>query len=714
MNSRKKNQPCPFAAATLLLLVTLLVALPAGAVVNTGADVPTQSARGMLMLRGPAIANSIPALRLRTDIDVSVTGSIQRVVVTQAFRNTSNQWMAGEYLYPLPDNGAVDSLKMVVGDRVIIGHIEKREKARKIYAKAAKQGRKASLVEQQRPNLFTNRIANIGPGETVLVVIEYQAQVQQASNTYSLRLPLVAAPRYVSPQSLHTPADVDDARAVTAAPVISPALGHAVNPVSITVHLDPGFTPTHISSSSHAIQIEKQGERRIVRLAADTVPADRDFTLKWQATSSAPSVGLFYQQVRGEAYVMATLTPPRPDADTTAPPRNMIFVIDNSGSMGGASMREAKASLLYALSTLRPVDRFNIIRFDDTLTQLFAQSVKATHDNIAIANQFTCGLQASGGTEMLPALKQALGANRVAAGDGEEVIRQIIFLTDGAVSNERQMLAAIGRDGGRSRIFPVGIGSAPNNYLMSRMASVGRGSYTHIATPQQVKKRMAQLLNRLRHPAVRNLSITASDAALELTPTQLPDLYAGETLTLLGRADQLRGTLAVTGFIGDQRWSQTIDLADAQPGTGIAKLWARRRIRELKTDGILGDINAQAADQKIAAIGLRYALVTGQTSLVAVDETPSRPDGEPLTREQLPINLPAGWDFDTLFGQHAAQSQHRAAQSPRYQRVAESQALNLPQTATNFAATIVQGLLLLAMGLFGLLVLGRSRSRTTA
>lgn len=689
----------------LILLATLLFAVQAQAAAHPSANATTATSRGALMLRGPAIADSIPALRLGTDIDVTVTGSIQRVVVTQAFRNTSDQWLAGEYLYPLPDDAAVDSLKMVVGDRVIIGHIKKRAKARKIYEKAKQQGRKASLVEQQRPNLFTNHIANIGPGETVLVAIEYQAPVKQANNTYSLRLPLVAGPRYVSPQSLQTQADVADAKAVTAAPVINPDLDHAVNPVSITVHLDPGFTPANINSPSHDIRVEKQGARRSVQLAADSVPADRDFVLRWQSASAQPSVGLFRQRVAGEDYVMATITPPRPDADNVVPPRTMIFVIDNSGSMGGASMRSAKTSLLYALTTLRPVDRFNIIRFDDTLTQLFAQSVKATPDNLDTASQYTHGLQASGGTEMLPALKKALAGS---SGD-DGTIRQVIFLTDGAISNERQMLAAIGHDDGRSRIFTIGIGSAPNEYLMSHMANVGRGSYTNIATPQQVETRMTHLLNRLRHPAVRNLSITASDDSLELTPSQLPDLYAGETLTILGRSDALQGTLTVTGFIGNQHWTKTIHLTTAQPGEGIAKLWARRRIRELKTERILGHIDADMAERKITTLGLRYALVTDQTSLVAADETPSRPDGEPLTLEQLPINLPAGWDFDALFGNKMARGQRSADESPRYQRVAKNKALNLPQTATNFAALVRRGLLLLIAGLLGLFVLRRTR-----
>jgi Ca-activated chloride channel family protein len=336
------------------------------------------------MLRGLKSTSAMPAVRLGTDMLVDVSGNIARVRVTQAFRNTSDQWMEATYLYPLPQDGAVDGLKMVVGQRIVIGKIEKRATARALYEKAKANGQKAALVEQQRPNMFTNSVANVGPGETVLVSIEYQAPVSLSDGTFALRLPLVVAPRYTPPHTLTSPAAVADAQAITAAPVMNPKAGLPLNPTSITVHLAPGFRAANVISRYHQVSVSGPEDNRTIRLAAGEVPADRDFELNWRSASADPTLALFRQHGDEGDTVMATITPPANTDRLPSPPREMVFVIDNSGSMGGSSMEEAKASLVHALATLRPQDHFNIIRFDDTMTQLFTQSVAATPDQVAL------------------------------------------------------------------------------------------------------------------------------------------------------------------------------------------------------------------------------------------------------------------------------------------------------------------------------------------
>jgi len=711
--SLSRNSLCLIPAAMLaavpaaILVPTRLAAADQAA--TTDAD-DTGPGSGTLMLSatGPGVTTAMPAVRLGTDMDVTVSGSVARVRVTQAFRNTSDRWMEARYLYPLPQDGAVDSLKMVVGERVIIGKIKKREEARQIYEKAKASGRKAGLVEQQRPNMFTTHVANVGPGETVLIAIEYQAPVRQASGTFSLRLPLVVAPRYVPPHTQATARDVADARAVTSSPLLDPKLGQTLNPVSITVHLDPGFAPANIISPYHHVAVSGRGESRTIRLLDGTVPADRDFELDWRSASADPTIGLFCEHRDDGDYVMATVVPPADTARLVVPPREMVFVIDNSGSMGGSSMEEAKASLVHALSTLRPQDRFNIIRFDDTMTQLFEHSVPASADQVAIATRFAQGLQANGGTEMLPALKAAL-ADAAASGDAGTV-RQIIFLTDGEISNEAEMLATLGQDRGRSHVFMVGIGSAPNDYLMSRLATMGRGTYTHVGTPAEEPAKMKALLETLSRPSVQDVRVAVNGADLDLTPKLLPDLYVGEPLVLLGHGNAASGTMTISGTINGRRWSQTVKLADAVASPAVAKLWARRRIDDIEAERAMNKIEADAADAQIAEIGITHAIVTSQTSLVAIDETPVRPAGETLSREDLPVNLPAGWDFDTLFGGAAAQAAH-ANSNTLAARAAEQQAraLDLPQTATGFAATLASGLLMLVMGLAGLGWLRRGR-----
>jgi len=706
-------QVSPESTRCFLPVASMMLALPAGAVFAAPAFAYQEAApaedngpqSGTLMLRGKDANASIPAIMLGTDMDVRVTGNIARVRVTQAFRNVSADWVEATYLYPLPDGAAVDSLKMTVGQRVIIGKIKKREEARKIYEAAKADGKKAGLIEQQRPNMFTNKVANIGPGETVLIVIEYQMPLRQLDGVFSLRLPLVVAPRYVPPHTIISDAALADAKTITAAPLVDPERGPKINPVSIKVDLDPGFRPANVDSAYHKIGVAGKGNRRTIRLAKGNVPANRDFALSWRSASADPVLSLYKEELAGKHYIMASITPPVADTKAITMPREMIFVIDNSGSMGGDSMKEAKKSLLHALGTLGPRDHFNIIRFDDTMTQLFEASVAASAEKIAAAKAFTESLEADGGTEMLPALKAALVDTGVT--DRAKVVRQVIFLTDGSISNEKEMLEVIGADGGRSRVFMVGIGSAPNNYLMSRMATMGRGIYTNIGDADEVTVKMAKLLDMLSRPSVQDLKVNVSGNVFRLTPQMLPDLYAGEPLVLLGQADKLDGAVTISGKIGKKEWTQTVDITRASDSPSVAKLWARRRIDDIEADSLLGVIDYDEADAAIAELGLAFSLVTSQTSLVAVEEKRSRPEGTPLREEDLPVNLPDGWDFETLLGGETAVA--AIANETRLAAMPETEKFQLPQTATNYLLNLLGGLLAFALGLIGLVTLRRRK-----
>ena len=661
-------------------------------------DPDEEIAAGTLVLHPRGGGGDLPAVRLGTHYEVRVSGRIARTRVVQAFRNTGRQWAAATYLYPLPEDAAVDSLKMVVGQRVIVGEIRRRAEAAEMYERAKAAGQRAALVEEQRPNMFTNRVANIAPGETVLIEIEYQAPVTVRGGEYSLRLPLVVGPRYVPPSSLDSAEGQADAGAVTA-PLAHPSAG-PLNPVSIEIHLQPGFPIANLISPYHPVATEAApGGGRIVRLAQGEVPANRDFELRWRSAAADGSVGLFRERLGGQDYVMAMLTPPVDDRRRPVPPREMIFVIDNSGSMAGESMEQARASLLHALRTLNPADRFNVIRFDDTMTQLFEAPVPATPEQVELALRYAESLEAEGGTEMLPALRAAL----VDPTPADARVRQLIFMTDGAISNEAEMLEAIGGARGRSRVFMIGIGSAPNSLLMSRMAEVGRGSYTHIGDTAEVNARMTELLDRLTRPAVTELSVRIVGSDAEVTPRQLPDLYAGEPLLVMARGAGLGGTLEVSGRIGDGVWRRSVALSEAVEGPGVARLWARRRIAEIEVADTLGTIDPEEAADTIARLGLEFSLVTPETSLVAVDRTPVRPQGARLTEEELPLNLPHGWDFDALFG-NSSESSTRGV-------LAEDAAelIELPQTGTDAAALARSGAILLLLALGGLALLRRRK-----
>lgn len=695
--SRRDRGRSPLIAGLSILIVAVMIFAMAP-LANARQIAPEDEVTSGTLVLKTRNGASPAAIQLGTDMDVTITGQTARVKVVQAFRNTSRDWVEATYLYPLPEDGAVDSLKMVVGQRVIIGEIKRRDAARQIYEQAKAEGLAAGLVEQQRPNMFTNRVANIGPGETVLIEIEYQAPVRRTSGEYGLRLPLVVGPRYAPPST--SAANV----AAISAPVLNPRRHADINPVSITVHLNPGFSPTGIVSPYHPIQIANgAGSMRTITLRDGTVPANRDFELRWRSSETAPSVELFRQRVRADDYLMALISPPEANRRRTPPVRELVFVIDNSGSMSGDSMRQAKESLKLALRSLTPADRFNIIRFDDTLTELFDKPVLATRDQIALALRYADSLEARGGTEMLPALRSALVDDTPS---DTQRVRQVIFLTDGSISNEDEMLAALGSSRGRSRVFMVGIGSAPNSFLMNRMAEVGRGTYTHIGNTSEVITRMSALLDRLTRPVLTDLRVVSHGVDAQFAPADLPDLYEGEPLVLLARTSQLRGSITVSGMLDGRPWSRRINLNQAQDGVGVAKLWAKRRITDIEVAQRLRQITDEAAARDIAQLGLDFSIVTRETSLVAVDRTPRRPQGARLTEEELPLNLPAGWDFDRIFGAAAPDGERPAEASAED----PSMPFDLPQTATTWQLSLWAGLGLALIGGFGLIIQRRRRT----
>jgi Ca-activated chloride channel homolog len=676
------------------------------------------------------------ATRLGIDVDLTVSGPTVRARITQIFRNPTPNWVEATYVYPLPAGGAVDTLKMVIGDRVVVGEIKERQQARIIYEQAQRNGQKAALTEQERPNIFTNSVANIGPGETILVQIEYQEPVQQSGNEFSLRVPMVVGPRY-NPAPVVQNVDirpdgggwgssstdpVPDRNRISPE-VLDPAAHAPVNPTAITVRLQAGFPLGEVRSHHHPVKMESpDGNTRVIKLAEGPVPADRDFELTWTpAAVKAPSVGLFREHVGDADYLLAFVTPPSIERSEQKPlPREVIFVIDNSGSMGGTSIVQAKASLLYALGRLQPNDRFNVIRFDHTMDLLFPNSLPADREHIGNARSFVGALQAEGGTEMVPAMRAALTDN--ATGE-TNYVRQVVFLTDGAIGNEQQLFDTLTAMRGRSRVFMVGIGSAPNTFLMTRAAELGRGSFTHIGSVEQVEERMRGLFAKLENPAVTGLTAKFSDAAADLTPAAIPDLYRDEPLVLAARLDTLAGSVEIKGRIGDRPWVVTLPLANAAEGKGLSKLWARRKIDDAEIARTMREATPSEADKTILALALEHQLVTRLTSLVAVDKTPSRPDGETLKLTELPLNLPAGWEFAKVFGERpkpvSPPAERRADGDARVQLAtikrplpvvtAAPNTIKLPKTATDAELKMIAGSILLALGLI-LLVFNRRQT----
>ena len=675
---------------------------------------PNDVKAGSLLLKSTEGGKYLEAPRLATDFNVTVSGPTARTTVTQRFENPSDGFVEGVYVFPLPENSAVDTLKIIEGNRVIVGEVKERQEAKVIYEEAKANGQAAALLEQERPNIFTNSVANIGPHETVIVQIEYQETVNQSSGVFSLRLPLVVAPRYMPApivQSVEFSSDgfgvaVNDPvpdRDRISPPVLDPKKFAPVNPVTISVTLNAGFTMGEVKSLYHPIKTDPVNH--VISLAGADVPADKDFALEWQAAGTAPQAGLFTETVNGKSYLLGFVTPPVAPVAEVSKPRETIFVIDNSGSMEGPSMVQAKDSLIFGLSQMKPGDLFNVIRFDDTMDQLFATSVPADRENIDRAKAFVNALNANGGTEMIPPMRAALlDANR----SDTKHLRQVVFLTDGAIGNEEQLFATISKGLGRSRVFMVGIGSAPNSYLMTRAAELGRGTFTHIGEAAEVTARMQDLFSKIGSPVVTELKAELQGNSAKITPDMLPDLYRGEPVLLMAEAKDLGGSLKISGNIGAQPWEVTLPITKAAHGNGISKLWARRRIGDFEVASTLGTLTYDEANKAILDMALAHQIVSSQTSLVAVDKTPKRPAGEKLTRADIPLNLPAGWNYDSVFGNEKPVVKQRDAQGAFQQlamlqspaAAAPQQQVMLPQTATPAELLMFIAGILLLLSLF--------------
>ena len=620
---------------------------------------------------------------LKTEVEMDVSGMLARVQVVQRFRNPGKEWLEGVYQFPLPTGSAVERLRMRVGERVIEGVIREKRQAEKVYREAKASGKKASLVSQQRPNMFTTSVANIAPGEEVEVEIGFQQTVDYRDGRFELRFPLVIGPRYIPGRTLvsentrFTPAhgwardtdQVPDANQITP-PVADPADG-PLNPVSLQVSLDAGLPLKAVRSHYHPMIESREAPGRVsLRLAEGPVPADRDFLLSWQPeTGMEPRAALFRERWQAEDYALLMLLPPEQEREAQKLSREIIFVVDNSGSMHGDSIRQAKAALKLALERLSPGDRFNLIRFNDSSHALFEQARGATPGNRRKALGMVARLQAEGGTEMLPALKMALTQ------DGGERLRQVIFLTDGSVGNEAALFELIRQRLGESRLFTIGIGSAPNSHFMQRAADFGRGSFTYIGDLAEVEARMNTLFDKLAYPAMRNLRLSRSDGSpVEVLPARLPDLYLGEPLLLALRAPQLEGELVIEGDRDGTPWRHRVVLAQGGAHQDLHRLWARRQIRHLMGRD-QREVSPGERRQAVTEVALRHQLVSAYTSLVAVEQKPARPASSPLKGGMMPLNLPQGWDGSHVFGK-------------------------LPQTATPAPLLLGLGLLMLWGGLW--------------
>lgn len=689
---RRAIRPC-WPALILLLLPgpPSIAQLPADKQIATDNSevTPGQVQSGSLLLRMQS--GYVVATRMNTEITAEVSGMVARVRVKQTFRNSGSEWVEGIYVFPLPDSAAVDRLRMHIGERFIEGEIREKEKARQEYEAAKSSGKKASLVEQQRANLFTTAVANIAPGETIAIEIEYLETLRYDDESFSLRFPITITPRYIPGGSLPGrkgngwSADttrVDDASLITP-PMLARSSDHR-----LTFHLsiDAGTPLEIISSRYHPIDVSEEDESYKVAISGANVPMDHDLEISWRpVAASAPRAMLFSEAIDGQPHLLLMMLPPNQSAATDSEiPRELIFVIDTSGSMHGTSLAQATRALTLALDGLKTGDRFNVIQFNSVTTALFPDAVDATTNNVGIAKRFVAGLKANGGTEMRPAILQAL-----APPTNESHVRQIVFITDGSVGNEQELFGLIERHLGDSRLFTVGIGSAPNSWFMRKAAEAGRGTFTFISALHEVNEKMARLFRKLAQPQVTDIVVQWPGGQDPMSyPVRIPDLYAGEPVLVKARmtSELLPGDIIkVSGQSASGPWAAELPVSVQQSSAGVAALWARARIDALFDQEVRG-AGAEETRDAVVATALHHHLVSKYTSLVAIDKTPVRPTDAGLTAEQVANLMPYGQSSNAIFG--------------------------FPATATAAGVHRLTGLALIALALLlGLILVSRSRRR---
>ncbi|MBH0026385.1 marine proteobacterial sortase target protein [Pseudoalteromonas sp. SWN29] len=568
------------------------------------------------------------AIILKSDANMTLTGLINHVVVTQTYQNENPFAVNARYVFPLPDESAVHAMTMHIGERIIKGQIDKKVEAEKKYEEAKKAGKQAALVRQQRANMFITNVANIGPGEQVIIELEYQEIIDYSSGTFAIRFPTTITPRYHAISGEVEQSNIEKT-AFNPAPTgwLSPVYSTQnitqdstqndnapSSQFSLNIDIDVGLELVDINSKFHNVDVQNTafGQYKIALNEANAV--NRDFVLEFKPLQKEQAQAAFFTQQfeNGDRYGLAMLMPPGDHfTQTQRLPREMVFVVDTSGSMHGQSMEQAKKALFYALSLLDSDDSFNIIGFDNIVTPMSDKPLIASDFNLRRAERFIYGLEADGGTEIQGALNAVLDDSQF---DG--FVRQVVFLTDGSVSNEDALFKNIQSKLGDSRLFTVGIGSAPNSFFMRRAADIGKGSFTFIGSTSEVQPKMQQLFDKLAHPAITNLALSdESGNSLDFWPSPLPDLYFGEPIMVAIKLNNAK-SVVLAGQTAQGPLSIKLSTQNTSSAQGIAKLWARQKIKSLLL------YNEQSAvKDEVQQLALTHQLLSPFTAFIAIEQT---------------------------------------------------------------------------------------------
>ncbi|MEM6996363.1 MAG: TonB family protein [Myxococcota bacterium] len=578
-----------------------------------------------------------------TTFETSVLATVAETEVTQVFANPFKEPIEALYTFPLHERAAVDEYRIEIGDRSIHGELKKRAEAKREYQRAKKEGRSAALLEQERTNVFTQSIANIMPGESIAVRMHVVQPLAQEDGRYELVLPTVVGPRYVGGAALggrpsgHGEAPDTD-RVPDGSRISPPRLAPgsvACSPVAISVDVETGFGAPQVRSKHHAVDVTTANDVATIELTHGIAVPNRDFVLSWDIERDSPHASFLVQAdpSGGDGgYFTLTIEPPDSLRPESAVPRDLVFVVDNSGSMHGQPMEVAKQTVRTAVENLNPDDTFQIMRFSERASAMSKRPLPNTAANRRRGVEYIDGMQGMGGTEMLEGIRAALAAPR---GAGRLPI--VMFLTDGYIGSETDIFREVANTIAGNRIFSVGVGSAPNRMLLDGLALAGRGSAAYIGLADDPVDAVDAFYDKVAFPALSDVEFDWGGLDVhDVVPTRIPDLFVGQPVVVYGRySGKPKGNIDVKGRLGSKDVSLpiTVDFAKARTtdGRGLASMWARTKIEELLRGPevyLLEQSKVEARRAESTALALKHSVLTEHTAFVAVDTTKrANPDG---------------------------------------------------------------------------------------
>jgi Ca-activated chloride channel family protein len=571
-----------------------------------------------------------------TSANVNISGVIADVKVIQVYKNEGKHTIEAIYVFPASTRAAVYGMKMTIGERTIIAKIDKRDAARKTYEDAKKAGKSASLLEQQRPNVFQMNVANILPGDEIKVELNYTELLVPTDKTYEFVYPTVVGPRY-SNQSVETALPSDKW-------IQNPYLHQGKSPTynfDISVNIAAGLPIQKVYCTSHKTNVNYDGPASaLIKLdKSETNGGNRDYILKYRLDGEKIESGLLLYKGEKENFFLLMMQPPKRVTLSQIPGREYIFIVDVSGSMHGFPLDISKKLLKDLISNLRPTDTFNVLLFSGGSSLLSEQSLAATPENINKAIYLIEHQQGGGGTELLPALKKALSLKK-----SEGYARTIVIATDGYVSIEAEAFDLIRNNLDKANMFAFGIGSSVNRHLIEGMARVGMGEPFIITKPEEAPAKAEKFRKLIQSPVLTQIKMDFGKfEAYDVEPLSIPDVLAERPVIVFGKwRGKPQGTITLKGISGEKSYVDAINVSETTPAktnSALQYLWARHKI------ALLSDYNALRPDDKrveeVTNLGLKYNLLTAYTSFVAVDSEVRNKNGNSTTVQQ-PLPLPEG------------------------------------------------------------------------